>query len=329
MYQDKSEEFVIESEAKFRSAFDYAAIGMALVGLEGSWLEVNQALCETLGYSEPELLGLTFQDITHPADLEADLGCVQQLLAGEIRSYQIEKRYIHKQGQEVWVLLSVSLLQDANGQPLYFVSQIQNISQRKRVENNLRLQSTIVRNIAEGVCMLRAADGVIVYANPKFGQMFGYEPGELIDQHVSILNYPDVDEGSVESAERIMAEIHRQGEYTYEVHNIHKDRSDFWCRATTSVFEHPEYGCVYVAVQSDITQEKRAAAEIRLLQSLTLAISAAEDFDAALNLILQQVSETYGWIYGEAWIPNLEENVLHCSPAFYSCAKHQKGCCAL
>jgi PAS domain S-box-containing protein len=115
--QERTQEMLREAEERFRSAFSYAVIGMALVGTDGRWLQVNRSLCEIVGYSEQELLSKTFQDITHPDDLEADLGYVHQLLSGEIRTYQMEKRYLHKLGHVVWVLLSVSLVRDNEGNP--------------------------------------------------------------------------------------------------------------------------------------------------------------------------------------------------------------------
>ena len=126
-----------QSQQRFLNAFEYAAIGMALVAPDGRWLQVNQALCEIVGYSEPELLSMTFQAITHPDHLEADLDSLRQLLAGEIRAYQAEKRYVHKLGHAVWIWLSVSLVRDAHGQPLHFVSQIKDISDRKWKEEIL------------------------------------------------------------------------------------------------------------------------------------------------------------------------------------------------
>jgi PAS domain S-box-containing protein len=120
------------SQHRFQSAFDDAPIGMALVAPDGQWLRVNHALCAIVGYTEDEMLRGSFQMITHPDDLDADLAAVEQVLAGSLRTYQMEKRYIHKDGHEVWVLLSVSLVRDADGTPLHFVSQIQDITQRKR-----------------------------------------------------------------------------------------------------------------------------------------------------------------------------------------------------
>ena len=132
----RAEEALRESEERFRSAFDFAAIGMALVAPDGRWLRVNQSLCQIVGYSEKELLARDFQSITHPEDLETDLDLVRQILDGSIPRYHREKRYLHKQGLDRLDLLSVSLVRDGMGQPLYFISQIQDISERKRATKN-------------------------------------------------------------------------------------------------------------------------------------------------------------------------------------------------
>ena len=123
-----------EAEDRFRGAFDSAAIGMALVAPDGRWLQVNSAVCELVGFSEDELLGGTFQGITHPDDLDADLEFVRQMLAGAIQTYQMDKRYIHKLGHTIWIRLSVSLVRDPAGAPAYFVSLIQDISQQRYAE---------------------------------------------------------------------------------------------------------------------------------------------------------------------------------------------------
>ncbi|GET39625.1 HAMP domain-containing sensor histidine kinase [Microseira wollei] len=122
------------SEERFRSAFEDAPIGMALVALEGQFMRVNRSLCEILGYSQDELLTKTFQEITHPDDLAIDLEQVQKMLAGEIHTYQVQKQYLHQRGHVVWVLLSVSLVRDNQEDPIYFIAQIQDISDRYAIE---------------------------------------------------------------------------------------------------------------------------------------------------------------------------------------------------
>jgi two-component system cell cycle sensor histidine kinase/response regulator CckA len=133
----KADEALRESEERFSGAFEHAPIGVALVSPEGRWLKVNRALCDLVGYSEAELLTRTFLDITHPEDLERDQKNVRRLLAGEIQFYQTEKRYLHRRGHSVIALLNVSLIRDAQGRPRYLNAQIQDITERKRLEARL------------------------------------------------------------------------------------------------------------------------------------------------------------------------------------------------
>jgi len=123
-----------ESEERFRATFEQAAVGIAHVAPDGRWLRVNQRLCDIVGYSRKELSALTFQDITHPEDLETDLENVQQVLANEISSYDMEKRYIRKDGSPIWINLTVSLVREADGAPKYFIAVIEDIAHRKQTE---------------------------------------------------------------------------------------------------------------------------------------------------------------------------------------------------
>lgn len=128
------EEALRQSESRFRSAFDDAAVGMAIVDLNGFWVKVNSKVQAILGYSSEELLTTTFAALTYPEDLEMSLQNMHDLLAGKIETVEVEKRYFHKQGHIVWVLLSVSLVRDCAGQPLHFVAQLQDITERRAVE---------------------------------------------------------------------------------------------------------------------------------------------------------------------------------------------------
>ncbi|HYD85461.1 MAG TPA: PAS domain S-box protein, partial [Opitutus sp.] len=116
--QKDAEAVLQESEERFRNAFESAGIGMALVGLDGRWLRVNRTLCDIVGYSEDQLLHLRFADITHPEDLETDRALTRRLLEGEARYYQIEERFLHRDGQTLWVRLTASAVRDAAGTPL-------------------------------------------------------------------------------------------------------------------------------------------------------------------------------------------------------------------
>jgi diguanylate cyclase (GGDEF)-like protein/PAS domain S-box-containing protein len=132
-----------ETQEHFRNAFDYAAIGMALVSTQGSWLRVNHSLCDILGYSEKYLLRSNFQSITHADDVANDLANLYRLLQGETPTCQVEKRYLDKSGEIVWALNSVSLVRDEQDKPAHFIFQIQDISERKRAEAALHSLSLI------------------------------------------------------------------------------------------------------------------------------------------------------------------------------------------
>ncbi|MBA4062532.1 MAG: hypothetical protein C0501_02275 [Isosphaera sp.] len=166
--QVRAEAALRESEERFRGAIEHAAIGMALVAPDGRFLRVNRALCAIVGYSDQELLTRTFQNLTHPDDLQADLDQVRRMLAGEIVTYQMEKRYVHKAGHVVWALLSVSLVRSAAGAPVHFVSQIQDITDRKAAEAELRERGQRFRAIFDATFQyigLLSPDGTLLEAN--------------------------------------------------------------------------------------------------------------------------------------------------------------------
>jgi diguanylate cyclase (GGDEF)-like protein/PAS domain S-box-containing protein len=132
----------IAAERLFETAFAGAPTGMALVGLDGSWLKVNGALCRIMGFSEEQMRTRTFQQLTHPDDLDADLQHVEELLSGQSDGYSMEKRYVAANGSVVHALLSVSLVRDDHGRPLHFVSHVVDITERKLMEEHLRLLAT-------------------------------------------------------------------------------------------------------------------------------------------------------------------------------------------
>ena len=133
----RADRLLRESEEINRATFDQAAVGIAHVGIDGSWLRVNDRLCAIVGYPREELLRIAFQDITHPDDLETDLEYVRQVLSGEIKTYSMEKRYYRKDRSLVWANLTVSLVRNATGEPLHFISVVEDITNRKQAEQAL------------------------------------------------------------------------------------------------------------------------------------------------------------------------------------------------
>ena len=166
---------LIESEAHFRNAFDYAAIGMALVSPKGNWLRVNRSLSEIVGYSEAELLVSDFQTITHRDDLGSDLAEIYRMLSGEILTCQLEKRYIHKLGHDVWASCSASLVRDAQGQPLHFIFQIQDITERKRAEAAIHTLS-----LADELTGLYNRRGFLAFSKQHLNSVYRTNKGVVV-----------------------------------------------------------------------------------------------------------------------------------------------------
>src|SRR5919107_292163 len=201
------EEALRESEQRFRGSFERAATGMALVGTDGRFLRVNKSLCEILGYPERELLGKTFQEITHPDDLEADLEHLRRLVAGEARTYQTEKRYLHQDGHVVWALLSVSVVHDEEGEPLYFVSQIQDVSERKKVEKVIIESEERFRSLVQyssDIITILAADGTVHYVSPAVERVTGFKPEEQQGTNAFGSVHPDDRERALDTLAEVL-----------------------------------------------------------------------------------------------------------------------------
>jgi PAS domain S-box-containing protein len=175
-----------ESEERFRGTFANAAVGIAHVGLDGRWLRFNERLCEITGYSRDELAARTFQDITHPDDLDADLDNVTALLAGAAERYVMEKRYRRRDGSLIWVNLTVSLMR-SNGAPAYFISVIEDINPRRLAEERLRQSEerfrAVIEQASEAILIADLA-GVYQEVNSAACALLGYERSELIGRSI-------------------------------------------------------------------------------------------------------------------------------------------------
>jgi PAS domain S-box-containing protein len=137
------------SEARFRATFEQAAVGIAHVAPDGRWLRVNGKLCEILGYCQAELLTMKVRDITHPDDIETDLAYVRRVLAGEMQNFSREKRYIRKDGAVIWINLTLALARKPGGAPDYFITVVEDISQRKRTEAALQALHGEMENLTK------------------------------------------------------------------------------------------------------------------------------------------------------------------------------------
>jgi PAS domain S-box-containing protein len=250
-----------DAEERFRLAFDEAPIGVALVALDGRWLRVNRALCQIVGYPAEEMLRLGFQDITHPDDVGADLEAVRRLLSGELETNQVEKRYLHADGHVVWIQLNVSVARDDRGLPLYFITQIQDISGRKATEEKVRSSEERFRGLMESApdaMVIVGAQGRIVLVNRQTEQMFGYDRGELLGQPVEVL---------IPEKFRSRHAAHRTGYIEdpkvrpmgagLELFGVRSDGTEFPLEISLSPLETDEGRLVSAAIR-DITERKRA-----------------------------------------------------------------------
>ncbi len=378
-----------EAQRQFETAFRHAALGMAIVDLEGHTIRANAAFARLLGYSEEQLREMRFADFTHPDDLEATYEGDERLLRGEAGDYQLEKRYIRSDGESTWALVSVSLDRDSDDNPSHYIVHVQDISLRKRMEFDLsraaavaelsrdlicavdpddhldqfdgrweevlgwseerlmarpladfvhpddrrvtlgeiarvrdtgtpgsfrcrwqteagawvwlqwslpgrggaeevfcsvreaaerieiekafELRGEVIANMAEGVALVTTTDMRIVYANPALERMLGYGPGELNGRDaLEVMRAPDLSEEELAERAEVEGILRNKGTATYEGRRLRRDGSPIWCRTTTTTFDHPKYGVIWLTVQQDVTDERRAreaAAELERAKS--------------------------------------------------------------
>ncbi|HET7271607.1 MAG TPA: PAS domain S-box protein, partial [Rubrobacter sp.] len=268
----RSQEELREAEERFRSAFDDAAIGMALNTVDGRFVQVNAALCEMLGRSEEELLASTFEQITYPEDVDASVGRVRRLLEGEIQSYQLEKRYPHADGHPVWISLNVSVVRDLEGAPLYLVSQMQDITDRKRAEESLRASEAELRTV------FSAMDDVILVldAQGRYLEIAPTNPSLLYKPSEELIGKSLHDTFPAEQADGFLEYIRRALEEQRPVNTEYSlmiGDEEIWFAGTVSPME--EDMVLYVA--RDITESKRAEEELRKSEERYRLVAQATD----------------------------------------------------
>jgi len=299
----KAELELKESEVRFRSTFDSAAVGISHVNLDGKFMMVNQKLCEITGYTFSELTRMSFQEITHPDDLEHDMLLSQKLKAGAIDTYTVEKRYLKKGGGIVWVKITPSVVWDEKGIALYYIGIVEDISGRKAIEQQVRIQSEALKNAPVSI-VITDKDAHIQYVNPKFEELSGYALHEVFDQNPGILSSGiHSPEFYKEMWQKLMAGEIWQG----EIKNKKKNGDCFWERASiSSIKNEKEEITHFVAVKEDITRRKEYENEIkknniRLESLLKISQYKAKNLqdllDFALNEALVLTESKLGFIY--------------------------------
>ena len=202
--------------------------------------------------------------------------------------YNIQHRIVWPDGSVHWIAAQGNIVRNSQGEVERMLGMAQDITQRKKIEDELLTQSQIVTRMEEGADLIRVSDQTIVYTNPAFEKAFAYEPGEMLGKHISILNAP----GHVspeKRAQNIISELEAKGVWRGEVHNIKKDGTLFWTYATVSTFDHPEYGKVWLSVHTDITELKLKDELLRHSQKMDtigqLTGGIAHDFNNIMAIV--------------------------------------------
>lgn len=248
------------SQQLFSSAFNTAPQGMALVSPAGRWLAVNDELCRMLGYRRAQLLAIDFQSITHPDDLATDLANIEALLAGRNNGYQMEKRYLDRQGRIIWVLLSVSLVRDGQGRPVHFISQIQDFSERVAAERAIREREhylhTLLDNVLDAIITIDER-GCIETFNHAAEKLFGYSLSQVVGHNVKQL----MPEPERSAHDGYLARYQQTGETRLigtvrELTGLRRNGESFAMELAVSQISHQGQRR-FIAVIRDISERKR------------------------------------------------------------------------
>jgi len=257
----RADELLRESEQRFRTTFENAGVGMALVDMQGHPVKSNSALREMLGYSEEELSRMAFTEFTHPDDRDLDWGLYSELAAGKRDKYEIEKRYLKKGGGVVWGQLIVSLVKDRNGRPIYALGMVQDVTARKLGEEELRLTRYSVEHASDAIFWIDP-QGHIVFANEAACRSLGRSREELLS-----LSIPDIDPLVPKKVwGRFWEEVKGRGSMIFETQHQAKQGRMFPVEVTANYLEFggKEYSFAFAR---DITERSRAKEALRASES--------------------------------------------------------------
>jgi diguanylate cyclase (GGDEF)-like protein/PAS domain S-box-containing protein len=293
-----------EAEEQFRLAFANAPIGMSLTSLDGRFVQVNEALCQMLGRSEGELVGAPVASLTHPDDQDADRAAMGEMRTGTRRTFHTEKRYLRPDGQPVWVRLHAGVVRDEDGRPRHFVSQMEDITERKRTEAALREEAERFRlsfdNAPIGKALV-APDGRFLEVNPALCGIVGHRRDELVTKTFQDITHPDDLDADLEFVRQMLSGEIRT--YSMEKRYLHADGRLMWVKLAVSLVRDDHDNPLYFISQiEDITERKRAEAALRAGEERTRRIlETAGDAFVAIDQAGQitdwnrQAEETFGW----------------------------------
>lgn len=313
----KTAELLRESEQRFRGMFQFAPIGIAVRDRHGNIVMTNRAYQEMLGYSNQELCLRGVEGVTHPHDISDTQRYFEELVMGTRDFYRKEKRYIHKNGSEVWVEVSASAIRDETGKLSNVISMVDDITKRKLAESQIVTLAHAVQSTSEPICITDLEDR-FTFINRAFKKIYGYSEAEILGKKPDIL----FSERNPAALMREILENTRTGGWQGEVIDKRKDGTEFPVFLSTSEIKD-EKGKVLglMGVAQDITERRRAEAQIRLLadavQSAQELISVT-DHDNRITFVNQAFLDTYGYT---------ESEILGRTPEFLYSPSNPKGLC--
>lgn len=249
----QAEEALRLSEERFRMAFDSALIGMDIAAPDGRLLKVNPALCQMLGYSEADLLRCSYRDITHPEDKGIDQAVNLKILRQEVASETFEKRFIHKDGQTIWTMVSLALVRDFEQEPIYWVAQIQDITVRKQAEQTMRESESRFRAVFETAALgiaIATLQGRIVEANDTFCGITGYDKIALQQMKLQDIVHPD----DLYRWQRLMQNLDQQWLDHHQIKAccVRKDGEFQWVQLTTLLIRDASHNPQHLVVRIEV-----------------------------------------------------------------------------
>jgi PAS domain S-box-containing protein len=243
-----------ESEQKFKNFFHYAVIGKAILNLKGQFTEVNTALCQMMGYTADELKEKTFSDITYPDDIKIGNDLVKDIISGKREFFILEKRYLKKNGDTIWALVSATTVKNEKGEAQNLIAQVQDITERKKTEITLRKLSRAVEQSPTSI-VITDKKGTIEYVNPKCVEITGYSENELIGNNPRVLK---TNHTTLAEYQKMWSELTSGNIWKGEFCNKKKDGDIYWESAIISpIVNEKEEITGYIAVKEDITHKKQ------------------------------------------------------------------------
>jgi PAS domain S-box-containing protein len=296
----RNEKALLESELRMRTYVRNAPYGVLVFDSTGQLKVVNPAASAHLGFSQDDLLKKNISDILYYEDITGGKRDLGNLL--KEGTYYYNHIFKHKNGEKRILSLAITKITDND-----FLCFCHDITEQFRTEELSRFQSEILKNTADGIMAVKVSDSEIVYTNPKFDAMLGYDPGELIGKHIGIISSP-INKCHEKLNEEINVALEEIGYWNGEVCDLKKDSQIIWCSANVSTFKHPSYGEIWIHVHTDIHEKKKAEEKLRKSeQTARTLLNASESLEMLIkkDFILIDINEL-----GSEWLGHKAEELI-------------------